>query len=316
VTATPSKTTAHSSSSTPASTTPGGRSGLPAGATVHAVAPSRHTPGTTPIKPPPGLDSAMLNPAAREFQPTDDSRGSSQSPAPVRKGERQWKYGADPATYSYATDPASIAAHAASALSAPAPQQTVTIRMDSIIPPTVAVSAPAASTSFPAPQAGPQVTYKERSPHAPYAEGATQSSAPIVLPTPADYHPATMAGRMRVPGAEGVDIYGQHMPLPHHAAQPQGQAHMGMYHRPAGIVPGAYNMPMAGMGMPVYDPQMMYMHDAVQMGHHHYGDGTVWYNMQQGMHPPSGMTPSGPEPGAVSGGTVYYPLPPAPPASE
>jgi hypothetical protein len=285
---------------------------------VHVTAPTANTAvgkQSTPMKAPPGLD-----PSARVFQPTDDARtGHSQSPPPVSasasKAERQWKYGADPASYSYSTDGASLHHHSPAVhASVPAPtsvpvQQTVTFRMSAAGPPPAA-SAPAPVPPVVIPPSQQQVSFKEHSPHVQYPDPSTIAPMAAVAPHAVDYRAARP--RNGPPPSESVDMYA-HMAMQH--------GNMGMYRQP-NVMPGGYNMPMASMGMPVYDPQMVYMHhDPAVMQMAHYGDGTMWYNVPQGMQPgmPQGMPmPGGPSQGGAdgTGGTVYYPLPPAPPANE
>lgn len=186
-------------------------------------------------------------------------------------------------------------------------QQTVTFRASTVVPPTGTPAAAGASTTVAGTAPGQQVSYQERSQH--YADPAAPH---IVKPTAADYVPMA-ATRHRAGPPPTEDGYA-------HLQPPPAAPHGGMMYRPGTVMPGGmpagYGMPMGNMGMPVYDPQqMMYMHDSTvmpQMGH--YGDGTVWYNMpHQGMPMGGHAHAQGAE---STGGTVYYPLPPAPPTSE
>ena len=290
----------------PSGSAAGARSGLPAGATVHAKAPN--TKSSTPVKAPPGLD-ASLNPSARVFEPTDEASSPSNSAKAGSGGGRTWKYGADPATYSYKTQHSAEMGHSlptrvvsnTTPIGIPAVQQTVTVTFRNS-------TAADASAAVPVPPSQQQVSFKEHSPMVQYpdgqsAHGTAHPVRPLLQPSPADYlpvppvhHQSHAAGRHpRVP-TEGMDMYTAHM-----AMQQQN-----MY-RQGGVAPGAYGMPM---NMAVYDPQMMYMgHDPMtQMGH--YGDPSMWYGVPQSMIPGMGLTSGvSSETGSHTGGTVYYPLP-------
>ena len=292
---------------------------------------------STPVKPPPGLDSAVLNPGARAFQPTDDAARHSPSPTPSgtpsnsSAGRGKWKYGADPASYSYTTDgvaPPVIAAYVA--VSTAPVQQTVTFRGVNA-PESPAIPAASTIPSTPVPPTQQQVSYKEHSPLIKYPSAGTTHQTPppaVQHPRPTDFHSAGRPARSPAAATHNptavdpsADMYGMGIPMPQHS---------GMMYR------GSY------MSMPMYDPQqMMYMSDPSMMqgmamgrgmshhsmGHHphmhshhagggEYGDGTVWYsNMPtQSMGGMAGI-PSA-DGTAVSGGTVYYPLPPSAPTRE
>ncbi len=231
---------------------------------------------TSGLKPPPGLDTS-LNPAAREFQPTDEASTPSSAASNPRSDPRGGYYPAAQQAYEYPSIVRPTGEngpyHEVPRAGPPAVQQ-VSYR------PNPAVVQPHHMQHLQSPQHGGMHHRGGPAPHLAVPTHGTPSGH-------GDYRARRDAsGRYPAsPAHSEADLYAH--------SQHAHMAHPSMMY---GAAPGAspYNVPM---NMPVYD-QMVYMDPRMAQ---YMPDGSMWYA-------------NGPVPDAqpVSGGTVYYPLPPTP----
>ena len=236
---------------------------------------------TSGLKPPPGLDTS-LNPAAREFQPTDEASTPSSAASNPRSDPRSAYY---------------------------LPSAQVGYEYPPIVRPT-GENGPYHEMARAGPPAVQQVSYR---PNPSAAQGHPQGHTPqshlmqhLQSPQHGGMHRGGPAPHIAGPahGTPGHGDYrarrdagGRYPASPSHSeadlyahSQHAHMAHPSMMY---GAAPGAspYNVPM---NMPVYD-QMVYMDPRMAQ---YMPDGSMWYA-------------NGPVPDAqpVTGGTVYYPLP-------